>query len=71
MSVADVIAKRRARPSAALRIWIALAIPLVALAAAPLLGLPEFVQGLIIEILTFSLLALSSRSCVRRSARCR
>jgi branched-chain amino acid transport system permease protein len=59
MSVADVIAKRRARPSAALRIWIALAIPLAALAAAPLLGLPEFVQGLVIEILTFSLLALS------------
>jgi branched-chain amino acid transport system permease protein len=59
MSVADIIAKRRARPSAALRIWIALAIPLAALAAAPLLGLPEFLQGLIIEILTFSLLALS------------
>jgi branched-chain amino acid transport system permease protein len=59
MSVVDTISKRRDRPSVAPRIWIPLAILLVALAAAPFLGLPPFAQGLIIEILTFSLLALS------------
>lgn len=59
MSVADIIAQRHAEPSAAPRIWIPLGILIAILAAAPFLGLPQFVQALVIEILTFSLLALS------------
>jgi branched-chain amino acid transport system permease protein len=59
MSAADIALKRRHRPSTAPLIWIPLAILLAALAVAPRLGLPVFIQGLIIEILTFSLLALS------------
>ena len=59
MSVADVIAQERAKPSDALRIWAPLGLLLVCLAVAPLFGLPLFIQSLIIEILTFSLLALS------------
>lgn len=59
MSVAAVVAQRRAQPSVAPRIWVPLGLMIAALGAAPLLGLPQFVQALIIEILTFSLLALS------------
>src|ERR1700722_12412507 len=59
MSAAEIALRRQQRPSVAPRIWIPLGILLAALACAPLLGLPVFIQGLIIEILTFSLLALS------------
>jgi branched-chain amino acid transport system permease protein len=59
MSAAEIALERQRRPSAAPRMWIPLAILLAALAVAPLLGLPVFTQGLVIEILTFSLLALS------------
>jgi branched-chain amino acid transport system permease protein len=59
MSAAEIALERQRRPSAAPRLWIPLAILLAALAVAPLLGLPVFTQGLVIEILTFSLLALS------------
>lgn len=59
MSAADFALKRQQRSSMAPRIWIPMGIVLTVLAAAPLLGLPVFTQGLIIEILTFSLLALS------------
>src|SRR5262249_24393235 len=45
--------------SAAVRIWMLLGFGIAALAAAPVLGMPEFIQALVIEILTFSLLALS------------
>jgi branched-chain amino acid transport system permease protein len=59
MSAAEIALERQRLPSAAPRMWIPLAILLAALAVAPLLGLPVFTQGLVIEILTFSLLALS------------
>jgi branched-chain amino acid transport system permease protein len=59
MTVADVIEQRRSRPSAAPRIWVPLGAVLVALAAAPLLGLPSFLQALVIEVLIFALLSLS------------
>src|ERR1700733_14030289 len=59
MSAADIALKRQQRPSVAPQIWIPLGIVLAALAVAPWLGLPIFVQGLVIEILMFSLLALS------------
>jgi branched-chain amino acid transport system permease protein len=59
MSAADIAMKRQQRPSVAPRIWIPLSVLLGALAVAPLFGLPIFIQGLVIEILTFSLLALS------------
>jgi branched-chain amino acid transport system permease protein len=56
---ADVIARRRSLPSAAPRIWVPLVLIFIGLAAAPLFGMPQFAQSLIIEILIFSLLALS------------
>jgi branched-chain amino acid transport system permease protein len=59
MTVADVIAARRQMPSAAPKIWISLGVIFAALAMAPSLGLPTFVQSLVIEVLSFSLLALS------------
>ena len=59
MSAAEIALRRQQRPYVAPRIWIPLGILLAALASAPLLGLSIFSQGLIIEILTFSLLALS------------
>jgi branched-chain amino acid transport system permease protein len=39
--------------------WTVLAVAVVALALAPAAGLPSFLQSLVIEILTFSILALS------------
>lgn len=59
MSVADIIAQRCARSSTTLQIWIPIGVIVAGLAVAPLFGLPQFVQALVIEILTFSLLALS------------
>jgi branched-chain amino acid transport system permease protein len=59
MSVADVIEKRRGAASRGPRIWIPLGAILLGLAAAPFLGMPQFVQALVIEILIFSVLALS------------
>jgi ABC-type branched-subunit amino acid transport system permease subunit len=56
---ADVLAQRRGQPSEAPRIWVPLALIFIGLAAAPLFGMPQFAQSLIIEILIFSLLALS------------
>jgi branched-chain amino acid transport system permease protein len=40
-------------------VWAALAVAAVALALGPLAGMPNFVQALVIEILIFSILALS------------
>lgn len=59
MSAADIALKRQQRRSMAPRIWFPLGVLFAALAAAPSLGLPVFIQGLVIEIFTFSLLALS------------
>ncbi|HWM81265.1 MAG TPA: branched-chain amino acid ABC transporter permease [Pseudolabrys sp.] len=59
MNVAEIIAQRRLAPSVPLRLLSALGAVIAALAVAPLLGMPQFVQALIIEILIFSLLALS------------
>jgi branched-chain amino acid transport system permease protein len=59
MTIADVLAQRHAKPSATPRIWIPLGVVIAALAAAPLLGLPVFLQSLVIEVLTFALLSLS------------
>lgn len=59
MSVAKIIAERRARPAAAPRIWLPLGLIVAVLAVAPFLGLSQFIQALVIEILIFSLLALS------------
>ena len=59
MSPSEVLAQRNAMPSATPRIWIPLGVLLLLLCVAPALGLKGFVQSLIIEILVFSLLALS------------
>src|SRR5579875_405908 len=59
MTVADVIVQRRAKPFVALRLWSVLGLMIAACAAAPFLGMPQFVQAMVIEILVFSLLALS------------
>jgi branched-chain amino acid transport system permease protein len=59
MTAAEVIALRRAMPSAAPKIWLALSFGCLALLAGPKLALPTFAQSLVIEILSFSLLALS------------
>lgn len=59
MTVADVIVQRRSKPFVALRLWSVLGLMIAAFAAAPFLGMPQFVQALVIEILVFSLLALS------------
>ena len=59
MSVADIIAQRRAEPSGTIRVWVALGTIIAALAVAPFFGMPQFVQALVIEILVFSLLSLS------------
>jgi branched-chain amino acid transport system permease protein len=59
MTVADVIASRRAAPSSGKWLLAAFAVGVAALAFAPLLGMKDFVQALVIEVLTFSLLALS------------
>jgi branched-chain amino acid transport system permease protein len=59
MTSTEVAMDRRLMPSAAPKIWISLGIIFAALAAAPSLSLPTFVQSLVIEILSVSLLALS------------
>ena len=59
MNPSDVIAQRNLMPSEAPRIWIPLGILLALLFLAPALGLKGFMQALVIEILIFSLLALS------------
>ena len=59
MNPSDVIAQRNLMPSEAPRIWIPLGILLTLLFLAPALGLKGFMQALVIEILIFSLLALS------------
>lgn len=59
MTVAEVIALHRGSSGAVARVWAPLAVLCVLLAAAPTLGLPMFAQSLVIEILSFSLLALS------------
>jgi branched-chain amino acid transport system permease protein len=59
MTITDVLAQRHAKPSTTPRIWIPLGVVIAALAAAPLLGLPVFLQSLVIEVLTFALLSLS------------
>jgi branched-chain amino acid transport system permease protein len=56
---ADVLAQRRGQRSEGPRIWLPLLLIFIGLAAAPLFGMPQFAQSLIIEILIFSLLALS------------
>jgi branched-chain amino acid transport system permease protein len=58
MSAADIVTRQHAA-SDATKIWIPLGVLVFALALAPIMGLPNFIQSLIIEILTFSLLALS------------
>lgn len=58
MTTSGVLVPRRA-DSYPLRIWIPFAVVILILAVGPLVGLPSFLQGLIIEILTFSLLSLS------------
>lgn len=64
MTAADIIASRRAEFSSAPKIWSAIGLLCVLLAAAPSLGLPPFAQSLVIEALIFSLLALSSTFCL-------
>jgi branched-chain amino acid transport system permease protein len=59
MTITDVIAARRAQPSPRRKVWTALALLCLALAIAPVFGLPTFAQSLVIETLIFSLLALS------------
>ncbi len=55
---AEVITPRRAG-SYPIRIGIPFAVVMLLLAIGPLVGLPKFLQSLVVEILTFSLLALS------------
>lgn len=59
MTVADVIASRRSAPSSGKWLLITFVASVLVLACAPLFGMKDFVQALVIEILTFSLLALS------------
>ena len=40
-------------------VWVALAVAAVGLALGPLAGMPNFVQAVVIEILIFSIMALS------------
>jgi branched-chain amino acid transport system permease protein len=58
MSTATAAAELRP-PSSISGIWFALAVIAAALALGPAAGLPSFVQALVIEILIFSILALS------------
>jgi branched-chain amino acid transport system permease protein len=55
---AAVLHPRRAEPYP-LRIWIPFAVVVLILAAGPFVGLPRFLQSLVVEILMFSLLSLS------------
>jgi branched-chain amino acid transport system permease protein len=58
MIVSDVIAPPR-QGTPVWGLWTPLALAIVALALAPAVGLPSFAQSLVIEILIFSILALS------------
>jgi branched-chain amino acid transport system permease protein len=58
MIVSDVIAPPR-QSTQIWGLWTPLALAIVALALAPVLGLPSFAQSLVIEVLIFSILALS------------
>ncbi len=59
MTTAEIIARHRLQSSPIRWGWVAAAATVIALAAAPPLGMPQFIEALVIEILTFSLLALS------------
>lgn len=58
MIVSDVIAPQR-QGTRVWGLWTPLALAIVALALAPAVGLPSFAQSLVIEVLIFSILALS------------
>lgn len=59
MSISSAVAALRPRESSPWAVWVPLLSAVVLLALAPMLGMSSFVQSLAIEMLTFSILALS------------